>query len=72
MMPWKNPYIHPIYGVFDPSEELYTSFEAAVENNEALLEDMYIWTASPNAGITTEVNAPAYNPDAPEGLTLIG
>ncbi|ADU30566.1 glycoside hydrolase domain-containing protein [Evansella cellulosilytica] len=61
-----------VYGIFSPDEELYVAFETAAEENENILEDYYVWTASPYHGITTEENAPDYNPEAPEGATLAG
>lgn len=68
----ESAYEAGIYGIFDSDEELYQAFEAAAEENEVLLDDLYVWTASPNVGITTEENAPEYNPDSPESSTVIG
>ncbi|ARK30606.1 glycoside hydrolase domain-containing protein [Halalkalibacter krulwichiae] len=67
----ESEYSSGIYGIFDPSEELYVAFEAAAEENSSILDEMYIWTAAPNEGITTEDNAPDYNPEYPDG-GLIG
>ncbi|MFA9560548.1 glycoside hydrolase domain-containing protein [Evansella sp. AB-rgal1] len=61
-----------VYGIFDPDRELYVAFEAAAEENPEILDDYYVWTSSPNVGITTEANAPDYNPQAPEGATIAG
>ncbi|MDV2686009.1 DUF1906 domain-containing protein [Alkalihalophilus lindianensis] len=66
-----SEYSSGIYGIFDRSEELYVAYETAAEENSNLLDELYIWTASPNEGITTEANAPEYNPEYPEG-GLIG
>ncbi len=67
----ESPYPPGIYGVFDPQQELYVALEQAGQDNEDLLANTYIWTASPNIGITTEENAPEYKPEAPEN-SLIG
>ncbi|MDV2883626.1 DUF1906 domain-containing protein [Alkalihalophilus pseudofirmus] len=67
----ESEYNSGIYGIFSPSEELYTAYVAAAEQDSTIYDEMYIWTASPNEGITTEANAPAYNPEFPEG-GLIG
>lgn len=62
-----------IYGIFDPEEELYVAYEAAMEENEDIRDNMYVWTASPYEGITTEENAPeSFEPDAPEGALAKG
>ncbi|MBP1968383.1 hypothetical protein J2Z83_000475 [Virgibacillus natechei] len=67
-----SEYNSGVYGIFDPSEELYVAFEEAAEENSDLLDEMYVWTASPNVGITTEDDAPSYEPDYPEGSLLAG
>ncbi|KHF40008.1 hypothetical protein LQ50_12020 [Halalkalibacter okhensis] len=67
-----SEYSSGIYGIFDPSEELYTAFEAAADADPSILEEMYVWTAAPNEGITNEENAPAYNPSYPDGAVIGG
>lgn len=67
----ESPYPPGIYGVFDSEQELYVALEQAGQDNGDLLGNTYIWTASPNVGITTEENAPEYKPEAPEN-SLIG
>ncbi len=67
-----SEYSSGIYGIFDPNEELYAAFEAAAEENSDLLDNMYIWTAAPNEGITTEENAPDYNPEYPDEALIGG
>ncbi|WP_245628136.1 glycoside hydrolase domain-containing protein [Shouchella shacheensis] len=42
-----SEYDSGVYGIFDPSEELYVAFEEAAEENSDLLDEMYVWTASP-------------------------
>lgn len=60
-----------IYGIFQADKDLYKAFEEAARNSNKLLEQTYIWTASPSTGITSAANAPAYKPDAPKS-SLIG
>lgn len=68
----ESPYESGVYGIFDPSEELYIAYETAAEENSDLMENNWVWTAAPNVGITTEENAPEYNPEAPEGSLIAG
>jgi hypothetical protein len=68
----ESEYNSGIYGIFDPSEELYAAFEAAAEEDSSIMDTMFVWTAAPNEGITTEENAPEYNPDYPEGALIGG
>ncbi len=67
-----SEYESGVYGIFHPDRELYTAYETAVEENSSLLENNYVWTSSPNIGITTEENAPEYDPEAPEGALIAG
>lgn len=67
-----SPYEAGIYGIFDPDRELTVAFNQAAENVEGLLDNTYLWTAAPNIGITTQTNAPAYQPEAPENALLAG
>ena len=68
----ESEYNSGIYGIFDPSEELYVAFEEAVGEDPSILDEMYVWTAAPNEGITTEANAPEYNPEFPADALLGG
>ncbi|WP_421381589.1 glycoside hydrolase domain-containing protein [Bacillus salacetis] len=61
-----------IYGIFDGDRALTAAFNEAVSQNNAIVENTYLWTASPNVGITTKENAPEYNPQAPDGSKIIG
>src|SRR5690606_2679287 len=61
-----------IYGAFAEEQELYPVYSEAAEENEELKNETIIWTAYPQEGITTEENAPEYNPGAPEGSYLLG
>lgn len=65
-------FIPGIYGIFDEERALYSAFERAAENNSDIQENTYIWTAAPNVGITTESNAPEYQPNAPENALIGG
>ncbi|WP_227002753.1 glycoside hydrolase domain-containing protein [Salicibibacter kimchii] len=67
-----SEYESGIYGLFDPDEEIYPAFEAAADENDDLLDEMYVWSSSPNVGITAEEEAPAYDPDYPDGALLAG
>ncbi|WP_257391435.1 glycoside hydrolase domain-containing protein [Cytobacillus gottheilii] len=68
----ESSYVPGVYGVFDSEQALFTEYTAAAENNAELQNDLILWTASPQEGITTEENAPAYNPEAPEGSLVYG
>ncbi|PFA68769.1 hypothetical protein CN378_06060 [Bacillus sp. AFS015802] len=67
-----SPYESGIYGIFDPESALYQSYNTAVQSNNAILKENYVWTASPNVGITSQAEAPEYNPEAPEGSLAFG
>lgn len=67
-----SQYTPGFYGVFDPERDLYAAYEKAGADNAELLESAYVWTAAPNAGITTEDNAPEYQPQAPENAQIGG
>ncbi|WP_449536612.1 glycoside hydrolase domain-containing protein [Ferdinandcohnia sp. Marseille-Q9671] len=68
----ESQYKSGIYGVFDAEQALFEAYQAAVKSNGAILEGNYIWTAAPNVGITTEAEAPAFEPAAPEGSLAWG
>lgn len=68
----ESEYESGVYGIFDPDRDLYVAYEIAAEENPSLLENNFVWTSSPNYGITTEENAPEYNPQAPEGALIAG
>lgn len=67
-----SEYIPGIYGIFDPERELYVQFNAAADENGDIRENTYLWTAAPNVGITTEAEAPDYEPIGPEDALIIG
>lgn len=66
-----SDYESGIYGIFDAKRDLYKAFEQAAAEDKSILENTYIWTASPNEGITSEANAPEYKPEAPKN-SLVG
>jgi hypothetical protein len=68
----KSAYPPGVYGVFDAEQELYKALEQAGQDNGELLANTYVWTAAPNVGITTEKNAPEYNPEAPDNALIGG
>lgn len=66
-----SEYSSGIYGIFDAKRDLYKAFEEAAAEDQNILENTYIWTASPNEGITSEANAPEYKPEVPKN-SLVG
>ncbi|WP_400241479.1 glycoside hydrolase domain-containing protein [Niallia sp. JL1B1071] len=68
----KSSYEPAIYGIFDSGEALTNAFNEAVENKGEIKENTYLWSASPNIGITTEQDAPEFKVDAPEGSLAYG
>ncbi|MFT4415546.1 glycoside hydrolase domain-containing protein [Fredinandcohnia humi] len=67
-----SQYKSGIYGVFDQEQNLSKAFNEAIEKNQDILENNYIWTAAPNIGITTQAKAPKYTPEAPENSLVWG
>jgi hypothetical protein len=68
----ESVYSPGVYGVFDSEQELYAALEQAGQDNGELLANTYVWTAAPNIGITTETNAPEYQPEAPNNALIGG
>lgn len=68
----KSSYEPAIYGIFDSGEALTNAFNEAVENKGEMKENTYLWSASPNIGITTEEEAPEFKVDAPEASLAYG
>ncbi len=67
-----SSYESGLYGVFDAKRNLYKAFEEAAAKDKNILENTYIWTAAPNVGITSEANAPQYQPEAPKNSLVTG
>ncbi|WP_245805836.1 glycoside hydrolase domain-containing protein [Bacillus alkalicellulosilyticus] len=63
-----SEYTPAIYGVFSPDGDnnVRIAFEAAVDDNPEILDNTIIWTNQPQIGITTEANAPEFDPQGPE------
>ncbi|MGM0788507.1 MAG: glycoside hydrolase domain-containing protein [Bacillota bacterium] len=68
----ESPYEAGIYGVFSSNSTLYAAYNNAAADSAGLKENVIIWTAYPQAGISTESEAPAYSPEAPEGSAVLG
>ncbi|HWJ79735.1 MAG TPA: glycoside hydrolase domain-containing protein [Niallia sp.] len=66
-------YTPAIYGSFDSDSSLTAAYNKAVEENGAILEDTYLWSSSPNIGITQDSKAPKeYKVDAPKDSLSYG
>lgn len=61
-----SEYESGIYGIFAADSDLANAYITASEDNGEILENNIIWTAAPNIGITTEADAPDFEPEAPE------
>ncbi len=68
----ESPYVAGIYGVFSSSSTLYAAYNNAAADSAGLKDNVIIWTAYPQAGISAESEAPAYSPEAPEGSAVLG
>ncbi|SHG92872.1 glycoside hydrolase domain-containing protein [Ornithinibacillus halophilus] len=58
-----------VYGVFTEDSELFQSYTAM---EDEVQENMVVWTAYPQAEITTKENAPEFNPQGPESAMVYG
>lgn len=58
-----SPYHPAIYGVFDEGSHLLTAYHAMPEEMQ---KDTIVWTAYPQSGVTSQANAPEYDPDVPK------
>lgn len=68
----KSTYIPGIYGVFSDEQELYNVYNEAAKENEDLKKTTILWTAYPQHKITSQDNAPNYEPFAPKGANILG
>lgn len=68
----KSAYEPAIYGIFDADQALTASFNEAAKNKKEIKENTFLWSASPNIGITTERDAPEFKVDAPEESLAYG
>ncbi|GKU83110.1 hypothetical protein NCCP28_25060 [Niallia sp. NCCP-28] len=55
-----------ISGIFDGEQTLTKTFNEAVDKQKDIKDHTYLWSASPNIGITTKENAPDFDVDAPK------
>lgn len=62
-------YTPGIYGVFHQESDLMLAFEA---QDTDIQEGIVVWTAYPQAEITTLENAPEFNPEGPETAPVLG
>jgi Domain of unknown function (DUF1906) len=67
----QSNYASGINGIFDAEQALYHAFNEAASGDQEILENTYLWTATPSIGITPESEAPQYQPDAPKN-ELVG
>ncbi|MGM8366781.1 glycoside hydrolase domain-containing protein [Virgibacillus sp. W0181] len=58
-----------VYGVFDEASSLLDAFN---NMNEEAQNNTVVWTAFPQAEITTKENAPDFNPQGPSDALLYG
>ncbi|WP_245308160.1 glycoside hydrolase domain-containing protein [Halalkalibacter urbisdiaboli] len=61
-----SDYVPAIYGVFSEDGDVRVAYEEAVREEETIGEEMIIWTNQPQVGITTEANAPDFQPEVPD------
>ncbi|HZW68845.1 MAG TPA: glycoside hydrolase domain-containing protein [Pseudogracilibacillus sp.] len=64
-----SPYEPALYGVFDEESEILAAYN---DTDETVQENTIVWTASPQKEISTEENAPEYNPQGPENAKVYG
>lgn len=64
-------YMPAMYGVFAKEKELSAAFEKAV-TEEKDINQMLLWTAHPQTGISVKAKAPKYEPEAPSGAKTLG
>ncbi|MBW8349747.1 DUF1906 domain-containing protein [Bacillus sp. IITD106] len=68
----KSSYTPGIYGVFDSKNALFSAFNKAADSKKDLRKEMILWSAHPQAGITSEKKAPKYGPEAPKDSNVLG
>lgn len=64
-----SKYAPGLYGVFDEESKL---MEAFLDTDDKVQEDMILWTAHPQEGITSKDDAPEFEPDGPEDANVYG
>jgi hypothetical protein len=68
----ESEYMAGVYGVFSGDSTLNTAYINAAAGSSEIKVNLILWTAYPQAGVSTESEAPPYNPEAPEGSYLLG
>nr|WP_263324711.1 glycoside hydrolase domain-containing protein [Neobacillus sp. Marseille-Q6967] len=66
----KSPYKPGIYGVFTNDSTLTAAFQAAVTNNQEVGNSTIIWSSNPDQGVTPQAEAPAFQPGAPQNISV--
>jgi hypothetical protein len=65
-----SPYKPGIYGVFTNESALTTAYQAAIFSNQNVQSQSIIWSSNPDPGVTPQVNAPQFQPGAPENVPV--
>lgn len=68
----KSDYHPGIYGIFDKDRKLYSQFNKATQENKQINDQLILWTAAPNKGISSGKKAPKFNPSGPKESLLYG
>ena len=63
-----SPYKPGIYGVFTKENSITSSFQTAATKNENVQKYTIIWSSNPEAGITTKIKAPKFQPNTPQNV----
>ena len=64
-----SQYEPALYGVFDEESELMIAYN---DTEEEVQENTIVWTAYPQEDVTTEDDAPEYDPQGPENAKVYG
>lgn len=62
---WSSPYHPGIYGNVVEGEKITTALNGAIEKEGAIKEKVIIWTNQPQIGVTTQKQAPPFEPATP-------
>jgi len=64
-----SPYKPGIYGVFLHDSEVTAAYQKALSINE-LVGEAIIWSSDPDIGVSPQAEAPAFEPETPEQVTI--
>lgn len=67
-----SPYQPGVYGVFSEEQALFSAFAEASQANAKVNENVLVWSAFPQEGITTQKEAPEFAASGTEGSRLVG